>query len=61
MSERENLHDMANRNAKECMAAFGREVILGPSGWKGGKDPMAFIYEAIMRAFEQAGLTPHDR
>lgn len=49
----DRMHDIANRNSKDCMAAIGREVVKGHAGWQHGKDPQDFIREAIMRAMQE--------
>jgi hypothetical protein len=51
-----DLHEIANRHSRECMAAIGREVVMGAAGWKFGKDPQSFIREAIVNSLRDAGV-----
>jgi hypothetical protein len=48
------MHDIANQRARECMAAIGREAVMGAAGWKFGTNPQDFIREAIMNALMDA-------
>ena len=54
----DQMHDIANRHSRACMAAIGREVIKGAAGWKHGTDPQDFIREAIMKSMMELANGP---